>query len=85
MLNEPSALTPPIRKVFDLSAKMADPINLSIGQPDFDVPGEVRKAAIDAIESGNGYALDAGDAYFMARDSSSGSTPNTAIRTASCS
>jgi len=38
-----------IRKVFDLGAKMADPINLSIGQPDFDVPGEVRKAAIDAI------------------------------------
>ncbi|MGI6416516.1 MAG: pyridoxal phosphate-dependent aminotransferase [Thermoguttaceae bacterium] len=50
-----------IRKVFDLGAKMADPINLSIGQPDFDVPGEVRKAAIDAIESGkNGYALTQG-------------------------
>ena len=28
-----------IRKVFDLAAKMKDPINLSIGQPDFDVPG----------------------------------------------
>lgn len=50
-----------IRKVFDLGAKMADPINLSIGQPDFDVPGEVRKAAIDAIQSGkNGYALTQG-------------------------
>ncbi len=24
-----------IRKVFDLAAKMKDPINLSIGQPDF--------------------------------------------------
>ena len=27
-----------IRKVFDLAASMTDPINLSIGQPDFDVP-----------------------------------------------
>jgi aspartate aminotransferase/aminotransferase len=50
-----------IRKVFDLGAKLENPINLSIGQPDFDVPGEVRKAAIDAIESGkNGYALTQG-------------------------
>jgi aspartate aminotransferase/aminotransferase len=46
-----------IRKVFDLGAKLADPINLSIGQPDFDVPAEVRQAAIDAIGSRkNGYA-----------------------------
>jgi aspartate aminotransferase/aminotransferase len=50
-----------IRKVFDLGAKLADPINLSIGQPDFDVPDEVRRAAIDAIESRkNGYALTQG-------------------------
>jgi aspartate aminotransferase len=50
-----------IRKVFDLGAKLENPINLSIGQPDFDVPAEVRKAAIDAIESGkNGYALTQG-------------------------
>ena len=50
-----------IRKMFDLGAKMTDPINLSIGQPDFDVPQEVRQAAIDAIESGkNGYALSQG-------------------------
>jgi len=40
-----------IRKVFDLGAKTGDPINLSIGQPDFDVPEPVRRAAIDAIES----------------------------------
>ena len=26
-----------IRKVFDLGTKMVDPINLSIGQPDFPV------------------------------------------------
>src|SRR5436309_8978715 len=41
-----------IRKVFDLAAKMKDPINLSIGLPDFDVPDPVKDAAIDAIRSG---------------------------------
>ena len=46
-----------IRRVFDLAAKLKDPINLSIGQPDFDVPDEVKKAAIEAIESGkNAYS-----------------------------
>jgi aspartate aminotransferase/aminotransferase len=42
-----------IRKVFDLAAKMADPINLSIGLPDFDVPGPAKRAAIESIESGH--------------------------------
>src|SRR5690349_15618197 len=41
-----------IRKVFDLAAKMKDPINLSIGLPDFDVPEAAKQAAIDAIRSG---------------------------------
>ena len=36
-----------IRKVFDLAAKMKDPINLSIGLPDFDVPDPAKEAAID--------------------------------------
>jgi aspartate aminotransferase/aminotransferase len=50
-----------IRKVFDLGAKLRDPINLSIGQPDFDVPEPVRLAAIEAIQSRrNGYALSQG-------------------------
>jgi len=50
-----------IRKVFDLAAQMPDPINLSIGQPDFDVPEAVRQACIDAIQSRkNGYALTQG-------------------------
>ena len=40
-----------IRKVFDLAAKLTNPINLSIGQPDFDVPAEARKAMIDAVNS----------------------------------
>ena len=42
-----------IRKVFDLAAKMKDPINFSIGQPDYDVPEAVKIAAIDAIRAGN--------------------------------
>ncbi|QDT10583.1 pyridoxal phosphate-dependent aminotransferase [Planctomycetes bacterium K23_9] len=46
-----------IRRVFDLAAKLKDPINLSIGQPDFDVPTEVQDAAIEAIRSGkNAYS-----------------------------
>ncbi|MCA9266521.1 MAG: aspartate aminotransferase, partial [Planctomycetales bacterium] len=50
-----------IRKVFDLAAKMEDPINLSIGQPDFPVPDEVKQACIDAIQADkNGYALTQG-------------------------
>src|SRR3954469_24516442 len=42
-----------IRKVFDLAAKMKDPINLSIGLPDFDVPEIAKTAAIEAIRAGN--------------------------------
>ena len=50
-----------IRKVFELGAKLTDPIDLSIGQPDFDVPEPVRQAAIEAIQSGkNGYSLTQG-------------------------
>jgi len=50
-----------IRKVFDLGAKLPNPINLSIGQPDFDVPEEGRQAAIDAIQNRkNGYSLTQG-------------------------
>lgn len=50
-----------IRKVFDLGAKLPNPINLSIGQPDFDAPPEARQAAVDAIQSRkNGYALTQG-------------------------
>ena len=41
-----------IRKVFDLAAQMKDPINLSIGLPDFDVPEAAKAAAIEAIKSG---------------------------------
>ena len=50
-----------IRKVFDLAAKMNDPVDLSIGQPDFDVPDPVKDAAITAIRDGhNGYTVTQG-------------------------
>ena len=50
-----------IRRVFDLAAKMTDPVNLSIGQPDFDVPESVREACIEAINSNrNGYSVTQG-------------------------
>ena len=42
-----------IRKVFDLAAAMPDPINFSIGLPDFDVPDPAKAAAIDAIQRGD--------------------------------
>jgi aspartate aminotransferase/aminotransferase len=41
-----------IRKMFDMSATMKNPINLSIGQPDFDVPDELKTIAIQAIQAG---------------------------------
>ena len=50
-----------IRKVFDLAASMTDPVNLSIGQPDFDVPDAVKQSAIDAIRQGrNRYTVTQG-------------------------
>jgi aspartate/methionine/tyrosine aminotransferase len=55
-----------IRKVFDLAAKMTDPINLSIGQPDFDVPEAARQAMIDAVSNRkNGYAQTQGIAPLL--------------------
>src|SRR5262245_30250193 len=38
-----------IRKAFDLSKTMKNPINLSIGLPDFDVPDIIKHAAVNAI------------------------------------
>ena len=50
-----------IRKAFDMARSMKDPINLSIGLPDFDVAGPVKAAAIDAINRGhNAYTLTTG-------------------------
>lgn len=50
-----------IRKIFDLAATIKDAINLSIGQPDFDVPEPIKEAAIEAIRAGfNRYPPSAG-------------------------
>ncbi|MCC7084733.1 MAG: aminotransferase class I/II-fold pyridoxal phosphate-dependent enzyme [Pirellulales bacterium] len=57
-----------IRKVFDLAANMKDPINLSIGQPDFDVPLAAREAMIDAVgRRKNGYSPTQGIAPLLER------------------
>ena len=41
-----------IRRIFDLAATLADPIDLSIGLPDFDVPIVAKEAAKAAIDAG---------------------------------
>ncbi len=50
-----------IRKVFELGATLEDPINLSIGQPDFPVPDPIKSAAVEAVAADhNGYTLTQG-------------------------
>jgi aspartate aminotransferase/aminotransferase len=50
-----------IRKVFELARSLKDPVNLSIGQPDFDVPPPVKAAAHAAIDAGhNSYTVTQG-------------------------
>ncbi|MBL4592173.1 MAG: aminotransferase class I/II-fold pyridoxal phosphate-dependent enzyme [Phycisphaerales bacterium] len=57
-----------IRRIFALAGTLDNPINLSIGQPDFPVPAEVRAAASDAIEQGhNGYAPTQGHPVLVER------------------
>jgi aspartate/methionine/tyrosine aminotransferase len=57
-----------IRKVFELARAIKNPINLSIGQPHFDVPQPIKDAAKAAIDSGkNGYTVTQGVAEFRDR------------------
>jgi aspartate aminotransferase/aminotransferase len=50
-----------IRRIFELGAKLEDPIDLSIGQAHFDVPEPVKQAAIEAIQKGfNRYTVTQG-------------------------
>src|SRR6266566_3198078 len=50
-----------IRKVFELARSLKDPVNLSIGQPHFDVPAPVKDAAHAAIDRGaNSYTVTQG-------------------------
>jgi aspartate aminotransferase/aminotransferase len=41
-----------VRRIFDLARQMKDPINLSIGEPDFDIPGPLKEEGIDWIRRG---------------------------------
>ncbi len=41
-----------VRKIFDLANKIKNPINLSIGEPDFDIPEPVKREGIKWIEAG---------------------------------
>jgi aspartate aminotransferase/aminotransferase len=57
-----------IRKVFDLARSLTDPVNLSIGQPHFDVPEPIKAAARDAIDRGaNSYTVTQGIAELRSR------------------
>ena len=50
-----------VRRVFDLARTLKDPVNLSIGQPHFDVPDSIKAAAKAAIDRGaNGYTTSPG-------------------------
>ena len=55
-----------IRRAFQLGAQLENPINLSIGQPHFPVPEEIKAAAIEAIKSdANGYTLTRGHSTLL--------------------
>ena len=41
-----------VRKIFDLAAKVKNPVNLSIGEPDFDIPDEIKEEGIKWIRAG---------------------------------
>jgi len=41
-----------VRKIFDLANKIKDPINLSIGEPDFDIPDAIKEEGIRWIQAG---------------------------------
>ena len=55
-----------IRKVFALGAELKDPVNFSIGQPDFDVADVLKEEAIKAIKTGqNKYSQTVGDEVLL--------------------
>jgi aspartate aminotransferase/aminotransferase len=41
-----------VRRIFDLARQMKDPINLSIGEPDFDIPEPLKEEGIEWIKKG---------------------------------
>src|SRR3989344_6607849 len=50
-----------VRKMFELAAQIQNPLDLSLGQPDFPAPAEMKEAAIESIrQDQNRYAPTAG-------------------------
>src|SRR5580704_7759215 len=50
-----------IRKIFELGRTLKDPVDLSIGQPHFEVPEPIKAAARSAIDQNrNGYTVTQG-------------------------
>jgi aspartate aminotransferase/aminotransferase len=50
-----------VRRMFELVSSMENPINLSIGQADYDAPSEMKEAAVQAIREGkNRYTVTQG-------------------------
>ena len=41
-----------VRKIFDLANKVKNPVNLSIGEPDFDIPDPIKEEGIKWIRAG---------------------------------
>lgn len=41
-----------VRKIFDMAQKIKNPINLSIGEPDFDIPDPIKEEGIKWIREG---------------------------------
>jgi aspartate/methionine/tyrosine aminotransferase len=57
-----------IRRVFEEARDVRDPINLTLGQPDFPVPDAVKEAAVRAVrEDRNGYSSNRGVDALLAR------------------
>lgn len=63
-----SFLSGGMREMFQLAANLKDPVNLAIGQADFDVPPSIKQAIHQAVdENHNDYALAQGIAPLVKR------------------
>ncbi|MBW2038822.1 MAG: aminotransferase class I/II-fold pyridoxal phosphate-dependent enzyme [Deltaproteobacteria bacterium] len=50
-----------VRRIFDMASRIKDPIDLSLGEPDFDIPEGIKREGIRWIEGGfNKYTLTQG-------------------------
>lgn len=57
-----------IRRIFDLAANLKNPVDLSIGQPDFDVPEPLKEKAAEAMRAGmNSYTPTQGGAELRSK------------------